>query len=381
MLNTQLTQDATAPDTLKAAWRELLSCRPHLRIRDAAATLGVSEAELLATGCGDNVIRLQAGDWPALLSGVAALGPVMALTRNAAAVHEKTGEYARPQAHGRLAIVAGRRIDLCLALSDWYCAYAVSEASADGPRRSLQFFGADGEAIHKIYLLSQPLKTVRPEPVEGRTTSGLDEPSPNGMPSSNRAGVINQGANIQAYRDLVERFRAADQSARLELPATAPGAPWLNPQPELPAQWQRWTALWRHAETRQAAACLPAGLFRDFVGQLAQALLPIHILTASRAALQVHAGPVQNLRITGPWFNILDPQFNLHLNETAIDHLAIAELAFRHQRFSGLLLRDGAGRTVAALCGEFDEDAGESPPWRDFLAALQRSASPRPTQV
>lgn len=342
MLNTQLTQ-ATAPDTLKAAWRELLSCRPHLRIRDAAATLGVSEAELLATGCGDNVIRLQTGDWPALLSGVAALGPVMALTRNAAAVHEKTGEYARPQVHGRLAIVAGRRIDLCLALSDWYCAYAVSEASTDGPRRSLQFFGADGEAVHKIYL--------------------------------------NQGANIQAYRDLVERFRAADQSARLELPATAPGAPWLNPQPELPAQWQRWTALWRHAETRQAAACLPAGLFRDFVGQLAQALLPIHILTASRAALQVHAGPVQNLRITGPWFNILDPQFNLHLNETAIDHLAIAELAFRHQRFSGLLLRDGAGRTVAALCGEFDEDAGESPPWRDFLAALQRSASPRPTQV
>lgn len=343
MLNTQLTRDAIAPDTLKAAWRELLSCRPHLRIRDAAATLGVSEAELLATGCGDNAIRLQAGDWPALLSGVAELGPVMALTRNAAAVHEKTGDYGRPEIHGRLAVVAGRRVDLCLALSDWYCAYAVSEPSANGPRRSLQFFGADGEAVHKIYLA--------------------------------------EGADTGAYQRLIERHRAADQHAWLELPATAPTAPWLNPEPELPAAWQRWTALWRHAGTRQAAERLPAGLFRDFIGLLAQTLLPIHILTASRAALQVHAGPVQNPRITGPWFNILDPRFNLHLNETAIDHLAIAELAFRHQRFSGLLLRDRAGRTVAAVCGEFDEDAGESPPWRDFLAALPRPAVPTPTQA
>ncbi|OHX34051.1 hypothetical protein BJL95_06035 [Methylomonas sp. LWB] len=39
-------------------------------------------------------------------------------------------------------------------------------------------------------LFIRPLKTVRPEPVEGRTGQGLAELSPNGIPVINRAGLI-----------------------------------------------------------------------------------------------------------------------------------------------------------------------------------------------
>ena len=44
--------------SLKQAWENLKESEPQLRIRDAAAKLGVTEAQLLATGIGANVIRL-----------------------------------------------------------------------------------------------------------------------------------------------------------------------------------------------------------------------------------------------------------------------------------------------------------------------------------
>ena len=40
------------PAGLRDAWDQLRQQRPTLRIREAAAELGVSEAELLATGIG-----------------------------------------------------------------------------------------------------------------------------------------------------------------------------------------------------------------------------------------------------------------------------------------------------------------------------------------
>src|SRR5690606_40760120 len=45
--------------SLKQRWEELKSENPHLRIRNAADQLGVSEAELLLTNIGKGVTRLK----------------------------------------------------------------------------------------------------------------------------------------------------------------------------------------------------------------------------------------------------------------------------------------------------------------------------------
>src|SRR6187431_1978018 len=82
----------TEEQTLKQRWEALLAEKPKLRIRDAAAELGVSEAELLATGCGANVTRI-AGDWTQVIKDLSTLGRVMCLTRNEHAVHERFGEF------------------------------------------------------------------------------------------------------------------------------------------------------------------------------------------------------------------------------------------------------------------------------------------------
>ena len=63
---------------LETRWKELLSRDPRLRIRNAAARLGVSEAELLATRCGETVRRLRP-EIREILQELPSLGRVMAL--------------------------------------------------------------------------------------------------------------------------------------------------------------------------------------------------------------------------------------------------------------------------------------------------------------
>lgn len=64
------------PAELRAKWQTLRRADPRLRMHDAAQRLGVSEAELLATGCGENVTRLK-GDFGPLIHALPRLGPVL----------------------------------------------------------------------------------------------------------------------------------------------------------------------------------------------------------------------------------------------------------------------------------------------------------------
>ncbi len=140
---------------LKTRWSELLQKVPKLRIRDAARELGVSEAELLATRCGESVTRLE-GNWGGLIKKFPTLGEVMCLTRNEAAVHERYGTFTEQISFfHEMGQVVGPDIDLRLFMTHWEFGFAVMDDMEEGPRRSLQFFDADGTAVFKVYLTRQ----------------------------------------------------------------------------------------------------------------------------------------------------------------------------------------------------------------------------------
>ena len=138
--------------SLKNQWEALKVSHPTLRIRNAAEQLGVSEAELVATQIGETVTRLQP-EFASILSEIESLGKVMALTRNEACVHERKGTYLNADFSNPFAgLFVGDDIYLRILLSAWDKAYAVIEPSENGTKKSLQFFGKDGLAIHKIFL-------------------------------------------------------------------------------------------------------------------------------------------------------------------------------------------------------------------------------------
>ena len=83
---------STLVNDLKGKWDALKAENPHLRIRNAAVELGVSEAELLATNIGEGVTVLKP-EFKDILTEAEKLGKVMALTRNEECVHERKGTY------------------------------------------------------------------------------------------------------------------------------------------------------------------------------------------------------------------------------------------------------------------------------------------------
>jgi Haemin-degrading HemS.ChuX domain len=99
---------------VKPAPREIRQARannPKMRERDLAAELGISEAEFVAAFVGEGVTRIapRVND---VLTGLEAVGEVMALTRNESAVHEKIGVYDKVVTGNYNAMILGEQIDL-----------------------------------------------------------------------------------------------------------------------------------------------------------------------------------------------------------------------------------------------------------------------------
>ena len=99
-----------------------------MRIREAAETLRVSEAELLATETGATVTRLEP-KFIEILQELHVLGRIMALTRNDEIVHERKGEYVNVEiisGHRQMGLAVNDDIDLRIFFDRWHFAFAVT---------------------------------------------------------------------------------------------------------------------------------------------------------------------------------------------------------------------------------------------------------------
>ncbi|CAM5763305.1 Hemin transport protein HemS [Labrys miyagiensis] len=135
---------------LKQRWQALREAQTGLRIRDAAAQLGVSEAALLETRIGDGVSRL-AVRVDRLCVALPHLGTVMSLIRNDAAVHEKDVAFREGIERDGAIHFEGDDFSLALLPSSVAHAFQVEDVGPKGPLRSIQLFDAAGTALWKIY--------------------------------------------------------------------------------------------------------------------------------------------------------------------------------------------------------------------------------------
>jgi putative hemin transport protein len=343
-----------APPPLRSRVAALRAERPGIRARDAAAALGTTEAELVAAGCGDTAVRL-AGPWQPLIRALPMLGPVMALTRNEYAVHEKTGRYDKISFSGNSGLVLDPDIDLRLFLDHWHHGFAVTEETRSGRRRSLQFFDADGTAVHKVYLTAH-----------------------------------SDGA---AYDALIERHRSADQTADLAVHPVAVPVEQRRPDRGVAgALRQRWDALQdthdfypmlRTLKLHRIAAFelvegdyserAAIGSFRCALELAAAEDVPVMVFVGSPGVIQIHTGPVKALKEVGPWFNVLDAGFNLHLRQDGITGAWIVRKPTRDGIVTSLEIFDAEERQIAWLFGRRKPGEPERSDWRALVDRLPRA--------
>lgn len=326
-----------------------------MRHRDAARELGVPEGCAIAAAVGMRgplrAMRLK-GPWPAMFEQVPALGCVLALTRNETTVHEKTGRYEDMSHQGLIGLALGRAIDLRIFYHRWARAYAVTEDTEQGEQRSLQVYDGQGDAVHKVFLRGD--------------------------------------SDLVAWFDFVERNAHEDQRAGDDF-AAAKERPNALPDAEVdvPAFRAAWAAmkdtheffplLRRFNVDRTQALRLARADFAYRVGSdapramLARAAaegLSIMCFVGNPGMIQIHTGPVSRVEAMGPWLNVLDPGFNLHLREDRIAATWVVRKPTSDGVVTSLELFDAGGETMAMFFGERKPGKPELGAWRALVASL-----------
>ncbi|RMF11443.1 MAG: hemin-degrading factor [Alphaproteobacteria bacterium] len=351
-VNYAVTQENSPVLDLKARWHALRVEDPSIRPRDAAGRLGVTEAELVAARCGDGVQRLD-GPWGDLIQDLPGLGIVMALTRNESAVHEKVGRFGRISIFQNMGLVLNEDIDLRIFLNHWHSGFAVSDETRGGVRRSLQFFDVDGTAVHKVYLRAE--------------------------------------SDHEAFEALVDKYLHADQSAGQRiLPKAKPPADRPDTEIDRVTLRDRWLALQDVHDFHAMLQELGAGRvqafrlvgddiawpvnkdsFRMALKQAAATETPVMIFTGSPGVIQIHTGPVRKLKEVGPWYNVLDPGFNLHLRQDQIASAWVIKKPTRDGVVTSLEIFDADNQQIAWMFGKRKPGEPEREDWRALVNALE----------
>jgi putative hemin transport protein len=276
------------------------------------------------------------------------------------------GTYREASAQGpagrEMGLVLGPEIDLRLFYSRWAHGFAVQEGSLRGGQvvvqRSLQFFDAQGVAVHKVF--------------------------------------AREGTDLTAWDRLVRRFGGGEQCpGLLPLPAPAPAAHRRDDEIDLPAFHQAWASLRdthaffgllrQHGLQRVQALRLAEPRFvQPLEPESAEALLqaaaasalPIMVFVGNPGVIQIHTGPVHKVLRMGPWLNVMDPGFNLHLRTDLIASAWIVRKPTSDGLVTSLELFDAEGETIAMFFGERKPGRPELCAWRRLVEALSGEVPP-----
>lgn len=339
-------------ETLADRWTSLRATTPGIRTRDAAVQLGVSEAELVATMVGTTAVRLDT-DAAGLLHALPEVGRCMALTRNEHAVSEVRGRYGGVELGPHAGQVVGEHIDLRVFLGHWRHTFAIDEPhpqKAGARRRSIHIFDGTGTAAHKIYL------------------------EPDGNERTWDAMVATRTVTLPLVLDPAPPKRSERPDADVDVAALLVGWDAMQDTHEffhllLAHKVARTQALRLagHARARRVRDdSLSAVLF-----DVSETGEKIMIFVGNRGCIQVFSGAVKRIVRQGPWINVLDPGFNLHLREDRIASSWVVAKPTRAGVVRSLELFDADGETIALVFRKRDDrETPEDPAWHALLERL-----------
>ena len=106
--------------------------------------------------------------------------------------------------------------------------------------------------------------------------------------------------------------------------------------------------------------------------QAAQEEMPIMCFVGNKGCIQIHSGPVANIKTMGPWLNVMDPGFHLHLRTDRIAELWGVRKPNSDGHVTSLEAYDADGTMVIQFFGKRHEGKNERPDWRRLAEQLPR---------
>ncbi|MFV0491686.1 MAG: hemin-degrading factor [Pseudorhodobacter sp.] len=320
------------------------------RDRDLAASLGISEAQLVAARIGHGATRI-AHSPDTVMPLLKELGDVLALTRNDACVHERVGTFEDYRSGPHAAMVLGKEIDTRIFPKHWGFGFALEEETPRGLRRSLQFFDLAGDALQKVYL--------------------------------------REGSHEEAWAPLVEKLATGDSSDRIEV---APRPPVEGPRTNsakrdvLVEEWKRMTDTHQfnrltsklgmnrlgayHLAGHPFARAVDPGAVPAFFEKTAEAGQKVIYFVGNRGNIQIHWGLFENIKTVGPWLNVLDDRFHMHLRAGDVAELYVIDKPTKRGPAVSLEAFDAEGGLIFQCFGQRESEDDELARWHDILDGL-----------
>ena len=342
-----MTDQTPTPEAIRAARIE----NPKMRERDLSDKLGISEAQLLAAHAGQGTTAISAHP-DGIMAAAMSLGEVMALTRNEDCVIEKVGSYANYHSGPHASMVLNEEIDLRMFPSHWVHAYMVEKETDDGIRRSLQAFDAAGDAVHKIFL--------------------------------------RDGADLTLWDKVKEELRLPEQAQILTVEPRQPDEPARSAPDKLDIlrkEWARMTdthqflRLTSKLKMNRLGAYRVAGepfvralapeAFDDMLMKVQAQGLEIMVFVGNRGCIEIHSGPIHKLTPMGPWQNVLDPGFNLHLRLDRIAEVWAVDKPTQRGPAVSVEAFNKDGGLILQVFGVGKEGRDCRPAWSELVNTLQ----------
>lgn len=344
----------THAERLYFEWSTLRANEKGLHALDIAQKLSVTEGEMLASACGKTegpvrTHRLRGGPKD-LFPRLPALGTVKSVTRNPNAVIEVMGTYDAIEFFGPMGQSVSS-IDLRIFCSGYGQTFAVREETKRGVSEGLQFFDRQGRAVHKVFL--------------------------------------KDASDREAYETLVRDMLSDDQTPAMEVDAEPPAkAPRPDAEVDVPALHGAWSAmtdthelhglLRKHDVTRTQAlrlvgreysARIDPRVLRRLLHEAARRETDIMIFVGNPSVIQIYSGQVNKVAAMGPWINVLDPAFDLHVREGAASDAFVVRKPTSDGIVTSLELYTPDGETLVYVVGKRKGGIPESEAWRTTLAA------------
>lgn len=341
--------DKTAADPEQI--RALRAEQPKLRARDFADSAGISEAQLLAAHLGHGVRAIDPHP-DSVMAAAQTLGEVMALTRNTSCVHEKIGEYDNYHPGTHAAMILTEDIDLRIFPSHWQHGFMVETDTEAGPRRSLQIFDAAGDAVHKIFLRDPGNDAIWVKTAEtlGR---GYVDPALQVAPRKPAETPKSAPDKLDILRKEWARMTDTHQFLRLvsKLKMNRLGAYRIAGEPFV-----------RPLAPRAVTTMLE---------QLQQSGTEVMVFVGNRGCIQIHSGPIKKLQPMGPWLNVLDPGFNLHLRADHVAELWAVNKPTQRGPAMSVEAFAADGELIFQIFAIPKEGRDSRPAWRALVSGLE----------
>ena len=120
------------------------------------------------------------------------------------------------------------------------------------------------------------------------------------------------------------------------------------------------------------ASELVTGAADALLHALSESGTEVMLFVGNRGCIQIHTGPVQSLRPMGPWQNVMDPGFNLHLRLDKVAEVWAVDKPTQRGAAMSVEAFDADGSLIFQVFGVPKEGRDSRPAFRAIVEELER---------